>query len=40
MIFEWDENKRLKNIEKHSIDFVEAEEVFQGTVLTMEKHGT
>ena len=26
--FEWDENKRLINIEKHSIDFVDAIGVF------------
>lgn len=27
-IFEWDENKRLSNVAKHGIDFVDAKEVF------------
>lgn len=26
--FEWDENKRLKNIDKHGVDFKEAKSVF------------
>ena len=26
--FEWDENKRRQNVEKHGIDFVDAKEVF------------
>lgn len=29
--YEWDENKRLINIEKHSIDFVGAVHVFEDT---------
>ena len=28
--FEWDENKRIQNIKKHNIDFVEAILVFDG----------
>ncbi len=28
MYFEWDERKRLSNIEKHGIDFVDASRVF------------
>lgn len=28
MQFEWDENKRLENIENHKIDFLEAVEIF------------
>ena len=28
--FEWDENKRLKNIEKHGIDFAEGIKAFDG----------
>jgi uncharacterized DUF497 family protein len=28
--FEWDETKRLKNIEKHGIDFVRADLIFDG----------
>ena len=28
MDFEWDEEKRLKNIEKHGIDFVDADILF------------
>jgi len=27
-IFEWDENKRTLNLEKHGIDFVDAIEIF------------
>jgi uncharacterized protein len=30
MNFEWDERKRLSNIEKHGIDFVSAVEIFDG----------
>ncbi len=30
---EWDENKRLKNIEKHGLDFVDAVEVLDGPCL-------
>lgn len=30
MLFEWDENKRLANLEKHGIDFVDAAAVFEG----------
>jgi len=30
MVFEWDEAKRLANIEKHGIDFVDVDEVFAG----------
>jgi uncharacterized protein len=29
MIFEWDEDKNRKNIQKHGIDFNDAKEVFQ-----------
>jgi uncharacterized protein len=33
MRFEWDEQKRLENLRKHGIDFVDAKEIWQGTVL-------
>jgi uncharacterized DUF497 family protein len=33
MRFEWDEQKRLANIEKHGIDFLEAKEIWQDDVL-------
>jgi uncharacterized DUF497 family protein len=33
MTFEWDEEKRLKNIESHSIDFVRAKEIWKNPVL-------
>ena len=33
MAFDWDENKRLANIEKHGIDFVDAKEIWEGQVL-------
>ena len=29
LIFEWDENKNIKNIEKHSISFTESATVFK-----------
>ena len=32
MRFEWDEAKRLSNIEKHGIDFIRAERAFDGRV--------
>ena len=37
--FEWDENKRLSNIEKHGIDFEDATEIFDGRVtVTRRSH--
>ena len=30
LIFEWHEGKRLSNIEKHSLDFLDADIVFSG----------
>lgn len=35
MRFEWDEDKRLKNIQRHGIDFVGIEEAFDGLTLTL-----
>jgi uncharacterized protein len=35
MRYEWDEAKRLANIQKHGIDFVGIEKVFAGTTLTI-----
>ena len=32
MLFEWDESKRQANLEKHHIDFQDAERVFDGPV--------
>ncbi len=32
----WDEEKRLSNLKKHRIDFVGAEEVFDGYTITLE----
>ena len=32
-MFEWDEEKRLRNIEKHGIDFIGAREIWQGPVI-------
>lgn len=29
-MFEWDENKRLSNIDKHGFDFVDAVQAFDG----------
>ena len=36
MAFEWDEAKRLANIQKHGVDFAEAIEMFEGHVLENE----
>ena len=32
-MFEWDEEKRQKNLKKHGIDFVKAKEIWQSPVL-------
>ena len=43
MRFEWDENKRLENIRKHEIDFVDAALIFDGPTVenvdTREDYG-
>jgi uncharacterized DUF497 family protein len=36
MEFEWDENKRLSNIEKHKIDFIDAITIFDSFVYTFQ----
>ncbi|HEC15437.1 MAG TPA: BrnT family toxin [Sedimenticola sp.] len=36
MRFEWDEAKRLANIQKHGIDFVGCKQVFEGVTLSLE----
>jgi hypothetical protein len=36
MRFTWDEAKRLKNIEKHGIDFVDVPAMFDGDIFTIE----
>jgi uncharacterized DUF497 family protein len=33
MKFDWDEGKRLVNMDKHGIDFVDAKEIWQGDVI-------
>ena len=33
MLFEWFEQKRLENLDKHGIDFLDAKEIWQGEVL-------
>lgn len=38
MRFEWDENKRKSNIQKHGIDFVGIESVFAGITVTVADH--
>ena len=35
MNFEWDEDKRLSNVEKHGFDFVGIEAVFEGETMTI-----
>lgn len=36
MQFEWDESKRISNIRKHGIDFVDVPTVFEGSIVTIE----
>ncbi len=36
MKFEWDEAKRLANLRKHGIDFLDISVVFEGDTLTVE----
>jgi uncharacterized protein len=38
MDFEWDENKRQKNIRNHGIDFERAKEIWQDLVLEIPSH--
>jgi len=35
-MFSWDERKRLANLRKHRIDFLDAERIFRGFTLTSE----
>jgi uncharacterized protein len=43
MLFEWYEEKRLENLSKHGIDFLDAKEIWQGEVLEVpsaqQEHG-
>ena len=36
MKFSWDEAKRRSNLQKHNIDFIDAESVFEGPTFTYE----
>lgn len=36
MTFVWDEAKRQANLNKHRMDFADAEKVFEGLILTFE----
>jgi uncharacterized DUF497 family protein len=36
MEYEWDEEKRLANVRKHGIDFIDIPNVFDGDTLTVE----
>ena len=36
MRFVWDHAKRLANIRKHGIDFIDAVAIFEGDILTIE----
>ena len=33
MRYEWDEDKRLVNIRKHNIDFIDVYEIFEGDII-------
>ena len=43
MLLEWYEQKRLENLSKHGIDFLDAKEIWQGGVLEVsseqQEHG-
>lgn len=36
MEYEWDEAKRLSNVRKHGIDFIDVPSVFDGDIVTVE----
>lgn len=36
MQFEWDESKRISNLRKHGIDFLDIPPIFDGFILTVE----
>ncbi len=36
MEYQWDETKRLTNLRKHGIDFIDVPAVFDGGILTVE----
>jgi uncharacterized DUF497 family protein len=36
MKFEWDENKRRPNLQRHGIDFVDVPQIFDGDTLPIE----
>ncbi|MCT7978916.1 BrnT family toxin [Laspinema olomoucense] len=36
MEFEWDETKRLTNLRKHGIDFIDVSIIFDGNIVTFE----
>jgi uncharacterized protein len=36
MDFEWDENKRLMNLQKHGVDFADVPSIFDTDVVTVE----
>jgi uncharacterized DUF497 family protein len=36
MEFEWDETKRLSNLRKHGIDFIDVPIIFDGDIVTFE----
>ncbi|OCQ97985.1 hypothetical protein BCD67_02320 [Oscillatoriales cyanobacterium USR001] len=36
MEFEWDETKRLTNLRKHGIDFIDVSTIFDGDIVTVE----
>jgi uncharacterized protein len=36
MEFEWDEDKRLTNLRKHGVDFVDVPSIFDGDTIMVE----
>jgi uncharacterized DUF497 family protein len=36
MQIEWDENKRKSNIRKHGLDFIDAAQIFEGDIVSIE----
>ena len=39
MMVEWDEHKRIANLEEHQVDFMDAALVFEDTVIAAEDDG-
>jgi len=36
MEFKWDEDKRIANVKKHGLDFIDTKRIFDGDTITIE----